>query len=244
MPSIHPVALKEGFFVHPMLYKSMVTAALFFLALALLVMPYIKPGKPEFYANIIGIILLILFIVLVTIVHIRQARIEIPLEEVLNGIPGNKTYTGKIVVSPDNVYDIAGTEDPRVYRVGEKVFMTYTGRTINYFKIDALSDKTLPVTAILDDKEDKHIWVKSHVYVLPDKLRKYIISDKDAFTVELGDEYYFFNRPELVTSKTFLTIGKLAENPEKIEANGNIKEIQVHSLTRVLEPAKFESKIG
>lgn len=66
--------------MHPLLFKSLVTVALFFLALALLVMPYIKPESPEYYANIIGMILLILFIILMAIVYKKQATIELPEE--------------------------------------------------------------------------------------------------------------------------------------------------------------------
>lgn len=66
--------------MHPLLYKSLVSTALFFLILALIVMPYIRPGSPEYYANIIGMILLILFIVLITIIYKKQAKVEL-LEE-------------------------------------------------------------------------------------------------------------------------------------------------------------------
>lgn len=66
--------------MHPLLYKSLIATASFFLVLALLVMPHIRPGSPEYYANITGIILLVLFIVFLTIIYKKQARIELPEE--------------------------------------------------------------------------------------------------------------------------------------------------------------------
>ncbi len=57
--------------MNPVLYKSLVSIALFFLFLALIVFPFEEPGSPEFYADLYGIILLILFIILITLYYIR-----------------------------------------------------------------------------------------------------------------------------------------------------------------------------
>ncbi len=56
----------------PLLYKSLVSIALFFLFLALIVLPFEEPGSPEFYADLYGIILLILFIIFITFYYIRR----------------------------------------------------------------------------------------------------------------------------------------------------------------------------
>lgn len=62
--------------LHPLLYKSLLVSTLSFLILALIVMPFLRRGEPEFYANILGILLLLLFIVAITILQHREARKE------------------------------------------------------------------------------------------------------------------------------------------------------------------------
>jgi prepilin signal peptidase PulO-like enzyme (type II secretory pathway) len=68
--------------LHPLVYRFLIVSALTFLLLALIVMPFIKWGSPEFYANLLGIILLIIFIILVTIYHYKTKIPPELLEEV------------------------------------------------------------------------------------------------------------------------------------------------------------------
>lgn len=57
--------------MNPTLYKFYVSIAIVFLFLALVVFPLEEPGSPEFYADLYGIILLILFIILITIYYMK-----------------------------------------------------------------------------------------------------------------------------------------------------------------------------
>ncbi|GEM_PF-2207380 len=64
----------KGDFMHPMLYKSLLASALLFLILGLIVMPFLKQGEPAFYANVIGISLLLLFIIGISALQYKDAK--------------------------------------------------------------------------------------------------------------------------------------------------------------------------
>ncbi|ADT82985.1 hypothetical protein [Thermococcus barophilus] len=60
--------------MHPMLYRSLLASALLFLVLGLIAMPFLKRGEPAFYANIIGMSLLLLFIIGISALQYKDAR--------------------------------------------------------------------------------------------------------------------------------------------------------------------------
>ncbi len=55
-------------------YKAYLTLALTLLILALIALPFLKPGSPSFIVNVVAIILLLAFILLVIIVIRRALR--------------------------------------------------------------------------------------------------------------------------------------------------------------------------
>ncbi len=63
--------------VSPLLYKSLISIALFFLILALIVFPFEEQGTPEFYVSVYGIVLLVLFIILVTLYYMKMKPIGV-----------------------------------------------------------------------------------------------------------------------------------------------------------------------
>jgi len=62
------------------------------------------------------------------------ASFRLCLDEIESSQVNLGRFMADVVVSPDNRFDIWGAEDPRVYQVDGRVYMTYTGRSINYFE--------------------------------------------------------------------------------------------------------------
>ena len=73
-------------------------------------------------------------------------ELTLPIAE-LNDISKGR-YSGRIVIQPDNKYDIWGTEDPRACKVKGKNVITYCGRTVNYFRPG--TERVLPIVAVFD----------------------------------------------------------------------------------------------
>lgn len=170
------------------------------------------------------------------------AETKIPLADILDGKTRDKRYPARLVVSPSNQYDIWGSEDPRVYLLGDKVAMTYTGRTKFYFKREKRTQKAFPVTAILKCENGRCAWEKRYVHVPVDSLRRSLISDKDAYLYKVRDEYYLFHRPHYKGDNFYVFISKT----EKIDCavNKEVQELVYRESISVTEKAPFETKIG
>ena len=164
------------------------------------------------------------------------AEFSFSVEDLYTGKFSSLGYTAEITVLPDNKFDLWGVEDPRVYKIEERKLMTYCGRTVNYFNPAIRIERTLPITAIYDGK-----WKKLCVFKLPLELREHLISDKDAFLVEIENNLKLFHRPHLTDEKFYLVISDLPENPLDLK---EFKEICVENPKLVLDNAKFEEKIG
>ncbi len=166
------------------------------------------------------------------------AEITIPIEEIENSntFPGH--YSAEIVVFPDNRYDIWGVEDPRVYKLDDKIMMTYCGRTVSYFDPSIRVERTLPVTAYKEGRK----WRKVCVFRMPHETRNFVVSDKDAFLVKTKDGYKLFHRPHLKDENFYLTISD-------VDGDGDIckdglKEAIIRNTVVAYESAEFEDKIG
>jgi len=166
---------------------------------------------------------------------------EVPLHDLFNGYVNINSYVGRIIIYPSTKYDVWGTEDPRVYKVRGKLYMTYTGRSINYFSPIRVN-RTVPVTAVYD--EALRNWIKRFVFIPSANVFGRIISDKDAFLHEMGDgKLYFLHRPHLIDDTLRLVISKL--DPRILSTNEmGIKEIEVVDAVEVLDVMPFEGKLG
>lgn len=164
------------------------------------------------------------------------AELKIPLEDVYDNLSlGN--YAAEIKVLPDNKFDICGVEDPRVYEINGKKLMTYCGRTVDYFNPAIRTERTLPVTAVLENGD----WRKLGVFRLPPGLRKFVVSDKNAFLAKMGDGLRFFHRVHMRDENDYVVVSKV---PEEILGYREFTEITVCDTVAVLEKAEFEDKIG
>jgi len=168
-------------------------------------------------------------------------RMEVPLDDLFNRFVDINSYVGEVVIYPSTRYDIWGTEDPRVYTLDDKLYMTYTGRSINYFS-SIRENRTLPVTAVYD--EDLRSWVKRFVFTLSEKTFSKIISNKDAFLhkAQNGD-IFFFHRPHLVTDTIYLMISKIDEK-KLINHGVELRELEIDGGVEALKKASFEGKLG
>ena len=61
-------------YMHPILYKALLTIALTFIFLAGIVLPFQRTGSAEFIVTIFSIILLLIFIILISIEYRNQLR--------------------------------------------------------------------------------------------------------------------------------------------------------------------------
>ena len=164
------------------------------------------------------------------------AEFRVPIKDVFNNL-FTCHYTAEIILYPDNRFDLWGVEDPRTYEIDGRWLITYSGRTVNYFDPTVRVERTLPVTAILE----KGGWKKICVFRLPDVLRGFVISDKDAFLVKTRDGLKLFHRPHMKDEKFYLTISDVPENVLEFD---EFKEVSVTNTTLVMEHAKFEDKVG
>ncbi len=172
------------------------------------------------------------------------AEVKIPLDDIETGDVNLNYYSGRLVVYPSTQYDFWGTEDPRVYKLGDKLLMTYTGRTRYYFEPIKGRIRTIPVTAVrISDSR----WHKKLVTTLSGRLQEQVITAKNAFFVDMGESIYFFHRLHLVDEKFYLVASKVDKKTltELIEQPGeNIRELVLGQTALVMEPARFEAKIG
>ncbi len=169
--------------------------------------------------------------------------IPVPLEDIYSGSVSINYYASQPSIYPSTRYDLWGTEDPRVYEIDGKVYMTFTGRTAYYFNPRIKTERTLPITAVRE--ENYHVWRKIHAYVFPLGLREHLISDKDAFLVKLSDDIVLFHRPHLDDECFYLTASFIDGRRALEEHSKNrIEEITVHDTVWITDSASFEVKIG
>ena len=164
------------------------------------------------------------------------AEFRVPIEDIYNDMT-ECHYTAEITVFPDNRYDLWGVEDPRVYEINGKRLMTYCGRTVNYFDQFTRVERTLPVTAIFEGD----MWRKLCVFRMPESLRGFVISDKNAFLVKMKDGLKLFHRLHMKDEKFYLVMSDISEDVLELD---EFKSVSVGNTVLVLEPEKFEDKIG
>ena len=164
------------------------------------------------------------------------AEIFVPHRDIYtNAFSGH--YTAEIKVFPNNRFDLWGVEDPRVYEIEGKKYMTYCGRTVNYFNPSIRTERTLPITAV----EEKDRWKKLSVYRLAPELRGFVISDKDAFLFKAKDKLMLFHRLHM-SDENFYPV--ISEVPRKSLDSENFQEVTVENTSLALEAQEFEEKIG
>ncbi len=157
---------------------------------------------------------------------------------------------GDIKVIPDILYDIWGTEDPRIVNIGGKKYMVYCGRTVWYFDKEKKDERALPVVA--RENEESGEWKKLAVFRMPGTWRKKVISDKDAFLVESEKtgEWYLFHRAHVKGNKFYCAYSTLKKDEvellkeEEVEENKAMKEIMIKRSSVPIINEKFEDKIG
>lgn len=170
------------------------------------------------------------------------AELSVPIDDVFDGYINTNRYTSNIVIYPSTKYDVWGTEDPRVYEIDGELYMTYTGRSINYFNPRVYKNRTLPVTAVYN--KELRSWVKKYVFTLSEDVFPETISNKDAFLYRANNgELYLFHRPHFTDEHFYLFISKISRE-ELAHNEPGIKEIKIKEAVEVLEPAPFESKLG
>ncbi len=164
-----------------------------------------------------------------------MAEFTVPFEDIFEGRKRN--FNAELTIIPSNRYDFWGVEDPRVYEINGKVFVTYCGRTVSYFYPEDKTERTLPITAVYKDGE----WKKIAVFRMQEELRSFVISDKNAFIVK-AKELYLFHRIHMLNDKFYLSVCRI---PEKVLDLENFEEIIIgDNITVLEEQADFEVKLG
>ena len=175
------------------------------------------------------------------------AKIDLNLPDILEGSVSASHYSGELIIAPSTRYDIWGTEDPRATIIGDEYYMTYVGRTANYFNPRVWSERTLPVTAVSSGNGK---WEKRYVFLLPDELRPWMVSNKDSFIVEAPEDgVIVFHRPHLRLDHGdlfILAVSKVSweEMRKARESFDDVREVYLKEAWRVMEPAPYESKLG
>jgi predicted GH43/DUF377 family glycosyl hydrolase len=163
------------------------------------------------------------------------AEFTVPFEDILEG--RRRDFSAELTIIPSNRYDFWGVEDPRVYEIEGKLFATYCGRTVSYFYPQSKTERTLPITAVY--KEGR--WRKIAVFRMPDELRSFVVSDKNAFIVKARD-LFLFHRIHMLNERFYLSVCKIPEGVLDLE---EFEEIIVgDNITVLEEQADFEAKLG
>ena len=153
----------------------------------------------------------------------------------------DKLFEAEIVVYPDEWFDMVGVEDPRIYFLGDELYMTYCGRSIDYYeKRRKGMQGSYPVTAINTGKPNA--WVKKTIYAFPEGYGLDVFDDRDAFLLKSGNNTYLFHRPTLTSGDRYLLISRVGE--PSIERESTASLTHIYEPVEVLEPAPFEEKIG
>lgn len=168
-------------------------------------------------------------------------RLRVPLNDLFTRHVDLNNYVGDIVIYPSTKYDIWGAEDPRAYKIDDQIYMTYTGRSVNYYS-PIRENRTLPVTAVYD--RDLRRWVKRYVFMLSEDYFGKLVSNKDAFMYRApGGDTYLFHRPHLITDTFHLMVSRVSERL-LLNHGTEVREVRVDNGFEVMHPAPFESKVG
>ena len=170
------------------------------------------------------------------------AEVRIPVDDIVDGGVNLHHYAARVVVHPSTKHDIWGVEDPRVFKLDDKLYMVYTGRTVNYFNPAVRRERTLPVAAV----QEGETWAKKAALTLPKRLREQLISDKDAFIVRLRGDLLLFHRPHMSNENFYLTVSRIPKPPHECspEDDTTLCELEVADTHVVMFQAPFESRIG
>jgi len=156
-------------------------------------------------------------------------EMTIPMDELESITRGR--YRGRLVLKPDNVYDIFGVEDPRISLVGGKPVITYCGRTVQYFKPGI--ERVLPMAAARENRD----WKKVSVFKFAGEQ---IVSDKNAFLTDL-DGPKFFHRIHTVDEVYHCIVSSVQND---VLDKGELTEVTIQGGTIPIKPAGFEDRIG
>lgn len=157
------------------------------------------------------------------------AEVEVELARLLEQRPLGEVEA-RLAVTPGNWYDFWGAEDPRVYTIGGRVYMTYTGRTKNFFTGE--EPLTLPVTAVYSDGS----WRPIHVYAPRPPPRM----DKDAFAAEAGGRVVHMHRPEYGL-ELYMAV---ALDAEEKQGRDGLAELVPRREYSIDIQAGFEERVG
>jgi len=157
---------------------------------------------------------------------------------------------GDIKVIPNTLYDIWGTEDPRIFEIEGKKYMVYCGRTVWYFDKEKKDERALPVVAKEDEETGE--WKKLAVFRMPGTWRKKVISDKDAFLTknEKTGKWYLFHRAHVKRNNFYCAYSHLSEKEVEVlrsaeeKEEQDLKEIVIKRSVVPILNEKFEDKIG
>lgn len=137
----------------------------------------------------------------------------------------------EIALAPNNEYDFWGCEDPRVYRLEDSYFMTYTGRAVGYSESEFF--KAMAITASSPDLENWKVqWVLWPTFKT--------VHCKNAFLLQhRGNVWYFYR---VRKQKSFsLRVSKLRKMPKKTD---RLTKISLPKGKEVLSKEPWERKIG
>ncbi len=166
------------------------------------------------------------------------ARIEVPIDDILTSSVNDMLYLADLVIYPDTRCDMWGSEDPRISKVEDFYVITYTGRTVNYFRSHPITQRTLPVIAISRDLKN---WRKVAFVSPREGYKDKLISDKDAFLfANSNGELYIFHRPHTIDGRFHMSITKINLD---LGAEG-CRETKIWDINDVMKPRPFEEKLG
>ena len=166
-------------------------------------------------------------------------KMEVPLSDVEDGSINYSHYSAKLVILPQDAFDIWGAEDPRLTKMDDKNLIVYTGRTVNYFDPSKRSWRTSPVVAIEDNGEIKKVAVRKRDEVG-------VVSDKDAFVLVKDGRAYLFHRPHVIENgeeKFYMAISEIMNWSEIVNAN-ETKEMELSEPIVKIYPEKWEERVG
>jgi len=156
-------------------------------------------------------------------------ELELPITE-LNYISEGH-YSGRIVIQPDNMYDIWGVEDPRACIIRGKAVITYAGRTVNYFKPGI--ERVLPIVAVREDGG----WKKVQVFFCTGKK---VVSDKDAFLADTNG-LTLFHRIHTQSDEYYCITNDV---PADMLTGKELVHSALSNARIAIKAASFEDKIG
>jgi len=156
-------------------------------------------------------------------------ELEIPIAELNYLSEGH--YSGRIVIQPDNKYDIWGVEDPRSCIIGGKAVITYSGRTVNYFRPGL--ERVLPTVAVREEGG----WKKIRVFTFSGEK---VVSDKDAFLADTNG-LTLFHRLHTQSDEYHCITNDV---PAEVLKGKRLSKSALSKARIALKAASFEDKIG